>query len=118
MIYFIIIVNVLLAFKLWWDYRAKNKGRIINHGLSAGIDGLIYVISAWFLFGFDAGGWIVIAIGYRWIFFDLLFNKLNGWKWNHYGRSSWQDRQLKKLGKYHLIPKFALIIIGIIIIFI
>ena len=113
---YILIVNALLAFKLWWDKRAKTKGRIINHSLSAAIDGLIYSVSAWFCFGWDAGGWIVVAIAYRWILFDLIFNAINEWEWNHYGSSSRLDRWLTRLDKWHLAPKIILLIFGIIII--
>ena len=113
---YILIVNLLLAFKLWWDKRAKDSGRIINHGLSAAIDGLLYTLSAWFLFGWDAGGWIVLAIGYRWLSFDILFNIINGWKWDHYGTSSKLDKFLLSIGKFHLLPKMLLIILGILII--
>lgn len=118
-LYFAIIVNLLLAFKLWWDYRAKNKKhRIINHGLSAAIDGLIYTVSAWFLFGFDAGGWILLAIGYRWIMFDFLFNKLNDDDWDHYGLSSKLDRFMRVLGKWHLVPKILTIVLAVALILI
>ena len=113
---FIVAVNLLLGFKLWWDKRAKDSGRIINHLLSAAIDGCFYVFLAWYCTGWDAGGWIIIAIGYRWIMFDLLFNILNKDPWNHYGNSSWLDKQLKRCGKWHLVPKILLILIGIIII--
>lgn len=114
--YFIIIVNTLLVFKLWWDKRAKDSGRIINHSLSAAIDVFIYTISGWFLFGWDAGGWILSAIGYRWIMFDLLFNLVNNDSWNHYGKSSCTDRFLIKLGKFHLVPKICLILLSAILI--
>jgi hypothetical protein len=111
-----LIFLVLLIFKLYWDKRAKNKGRIINHPLSAAIDGLIYIISAWFLFGWDAGGWIVLAIALRWILFDILFNVINDWEWNHYGSSSRLDRWLTRLDVWHLAPKVILLIFGIVII--
>ncbi len=110
---FIIIVNILLGFKLYWDKRAKNKGRIINHAFSATVDTLIYILSAWWLFGVDAGGWIISALGYRWIFFDLLFNKMNGWKWNHYGLSSRIDRFMFVVGKWHIVIKLTLFLSGI-----
>jgi hypothetical protein len=114
--YFIIIVNLILVFKLFWDTIAKDSGRIINHSLSAAIDGLLYTLSAWVCFGWDAGGWIVLAIGYRWIVFDILFNIINGWKWNHYGTSSKLDKFLLSLGNFHLVPKILLIAIGILLI--
>ena len=116
MIWFILIVNILLGFKLWWDKRAKDSGRIINHLLSAAIDGFIYTISAWFFFGWDAGGWIILGIGYRWIVFDIIFNLINGWKWNNYGKSSRLDRFLLSLGDFHLLPKILLIITGLLLI--
>lgn len=116
LIWFINIVTILLLFKIWWDKRAKDSGRIINHSLSAAIDGLLYTLSAWFLFGWDSGGWIVLAIGYRWLLFDISFNLVNGWKWNHYGLSSKLDKFLHSLGKFHLLPKIFIIALGIILI--
>ena len=113
-----LIFFVLLAFKLWWDYRAKSKGRIINHSLSALRDVLIYIVSAWLLFGWDAGGWILLALGLRWLLFDLFFNLINGWDWNHYGDSSSIDQSMKKLGKWHLIPKILIILMSVVIILI
>ena len=112
-----LIVNALLGFKLWWDWRTKNiKKRIINHSLSAAIYGLLYTISAWFLFGWDSGGWIVLAIGYRWLLFDFFFNLINDWEWNHYGSSSKLDKFLLNLGDFHLVPKLVTLFIGIILI--
>jgi len=113
---YIIIVNALLAFKLWWDKRAKDKGRVINHSLSAAIDVFIYVVSAWFCVGWDAGGWIVLAIGYRWLMFDIIFNVINEWEWNHYGSTSRLDRWLTRLNGWHLAPKIILIIFGVLLI--
>jgi len=108
---------LLLIFKLWWDYRAKNvKKRIINHELSALIDGTIYLVSGWFLLGWSVGGWLILVVGLRWLLFDIIFNMLNGWRWDHYGRSSGVDRFLIKMGKFHLAPKIGLILLGIILI--
>lgn len=112
-----LIVNALLAFKLWWDYRAKKSGRIINHFQSATIDGLLYAVAAYFLFDLQlAISMFLFAVGYRWIFFDLIFNKINGWKWNHYGTSSKLDLFLAKCGKWHFLVKLIPIILGVLII--
>lgn len=107
-----------------WFYK-KHYGKIINHALSAGIDGSIYFISAYLLFcapDFCSVrfmiGLMLATVGARWVFYDLLYNWINHHEWDHYGTSAWQDRQLKKLGKYHMIPKFLLIILGLILIFI
>lgn len=108
------------AFGDWW-YK-KNKKKIINHFLSAVIDGSIYFLSAYFLFcapdwcsiGFMFGI-MLTSIGARWIIYDLVYNCINKHEWDHYGNSSWQDRQLKKLGKWHLIPKLLLIALGLIL---
>ena len=112
-----IIVNLLLAFKVIWDYQAKNEEhRIINHGRSAIIDGAIYVLAAWLLHG-----WVyiipltLIAVGYRWIVFDLAFNLANRDKWNHYGTSSVLDRFLTKMGNYHLLIKAIPVVAGLLI---
>jgi hypothetical protein len=122
MVWFIGIVNALLAFKLAWDWYAKNKQkRVINHTQSALIDGVIYVGSAIYLFGLEqAAGWVIIAIAYRWIFFDLLFNLLNGWPLFYCGQSSKIDRLADKLDgrddencALALIMKIIILIIGI-----
>lgn len=115
LIYFCIFL-VLLAFKLWWDKRAKDSGRIINHTLSAAIDGILYTVPAWFLFGWSCGGWILLLISLRWLLFDILFNLINGWKWNNYGTSSKLDKFLHSLGPFHLVPKVLLVITAIILI--
>lgn len=115
--YFLIIVNILLAFKLWNDRRLHlDPNKKVNHPLSAAIDGGMYIISSWLLFGWGAIGWIVLAIGYRWLMFDLLFNLINHWEWNYYGSSSVLDKFLINLGEFHLLPKIILIIAGILII--
>ena len=112
----------MLIFKLWWDYRAKNKKkRIINHLQSSLIDGGIYLVSSVLLFHNDIStvfGAVFLALGFRWVAFDILFNLLNGWKWNHYGQSSKLDLFLKRCGKYHMIPKGIVLLIGIILILI
>ena len=110
------IFTILLGFKLWWDWRAKSRGRIINHFRSALIDGLIYGISGYLLFGWRFIGWFVLVIGIRWLLFDFFFNLINGWEWNHYGSSSKLDKFLLNFGDFHLLPKFGLILIGIILI--
>jgi len=116
-IFYILIVNGLLRFKLWWDWRAKNiKKRVINHSLSAAIDTFIYLVSSWYLFGWDAGGWLILALGYRWLMFDIFFNLSNKDEWWHYGDSSKLDKFLVAMGNFHLVPKIALIILGITII--
>jgi len=111
------IFSILLAFKLWWDWRAKTKKkRIINHFRSALIDGLVYGISGYLLFEWRFIGWFVLVIGLRWILFDFFFNLINGWEWNHYGSSSKLDKFLINLGDFHLLPKIGIIITGILLI--
>ena len=58
-------------------------------------------------------GWIVSAAAFRWIAFDILFNIIQGWEWTHYGKSAWLDKQLTKLGRWHLVPKIILLLTGI-----
>lgn len=116
-----LIVNGLLAFKLIWDYQAKNKEhRVINHGRSALIDVAIYIISGYLIYkDFRiVGAILLISLGYRWIMFDIIFNLLNKDKWNHYGESSLLDKILKKTGKFHLVIKALPIILGLILIYI
>ena len=118
MLYFAGIFTALLIFKLIWDYRAKNKQkRVINHLQSSIIDGSIYVASSILLFGFNltAVAYTLIAIGSRWLLFDIIFNLLNGWKWNHEGESSKTDKFLKKFGKWDMLIRVIPIIIGILI---
>jgi len=115
MIYFTLLVVVLLAFKLGWDYYAKNvRKRIIDHRRSAVIDGVLYTVCLLY-FGLNFG-WFFIALSFRWIFFDLFFNLLNKDAWNHYGTSSLLDKILIKTGKYHLLIKLIPILAGLIIV--
>jgi hypothetical protein len=81
------------------------------------IDGCIYVVSSLFLFNdwFDAIGFVVMASGYRWLVFDLLFNWLNGWKWNHEGVSPDLDKFMKKMGPWAEPIKIGVIIAGYLI---
>jgi len=114
-----LVVNILLVFKLFWDTRAKRKGRVINHRRSVVIDGTIYAISVFLLFRFD---WIImlavffISVGYRWLMFDTLFSKINWNKWRFYGTSSRLDKLLSKVGKWDTLIKIIPIIIGLILI--
>ena len=113
MVWFVLIVNALLAFKLIWDYQATEKeGRVINHARSAIVDGFIYFVSAYFLMD-NFLAWVIIAVGYRWVMFDLLFNLIRGKAWDYYGTIAFTDKLLKKLGKFHLLPKVTLIVIGV-----
>lgn len=80
------------------------------------IDGSIYVVSSYFLFDIvPAIGFVIMAAGYRWLAFDLLFNWLNKWKWNHEGASSTLDRFMKKMGVFAEPIKLAIIVIGYLI---
>jgi len=111
-----LIVTVVLAFKVVWDYIAKTNGRIISHSRSALIDVSVYVFSAGLLFYPDVmniAGAVVLACGYRWIAFDILFNLANKDKWDHYGTSSKLDLLMTKAGKYHLLIKAVPIAIGL-----
>lgn len=115
-LYQILIINILLIFKIWWDYRAKGNGRIINHIRSAAIDLTIYLISSYLLFKPDLLliiGWVIISLSYRWILFDAIFAKINWGVWVFYGTSSWTDRQLLKVGKYHFLIKLIPLFIGL-----
>ena len=119
-IIYIAIFIILLLFKGWWDHRAKKKGRIINHGRSAIIDGALYVVAAYFLFCAPVwcGVWFMVGIvwtsfAFRWLLYDLLYNKINGEKWNHYGGSALLDKFMIWTGSYHLIVKLIILGIGI-----
>ena len=119
MIWYILIVNSLLAFKLAYDYHAKNvEHRIINHTISIIVFGIIMLVAAWFLLGFEAGKWIVLTMGYWWLMFDLLFNLINKDKYNHIGGSAGTDKMLKWIeskGISQYVPKLLLIGIGILL---
>ena len=116
----------LLAFKLWWDYRAKNKHkRVINHTKSALIDVLIYTTSSAILFGWEFWKWVLLACALRWILFDAVFNLLNGWKWNFCGNSSKIDYTIDKLDgvddevcKLGILLKSLLLIISLMLLMI
>jgi len=124
---FILIVVILLGIKLAWDWKAKNQEkRIINHARSAMVDGGIYVLSSWILFLPDAyliAGAVILALGFRWIAFDILFNLLNKDKWDHCGDSSFLDRwsdyldgdSLNNRCNLYLLIKAVPIIIGIVL---
>jgi len=128
-IIYIIFVNAMIAFKLWWDTRAKNNGRIINHGKSVMFDGLLYVISAlgliYWMDGYEIW-WSIFAIlaaaSWRWIWFDAIFAKINWGVWEKYGTSSKLDvllsRLKKAIGKLHHLIKLLPALIGIILVII
>lgn len=126
--YFIIIVNLLLIFKLYWDHRARTKdGRVINHGRSLWIDMLIYSGASIFLFGVSWSGlaWVFTAVMYRGFVFDLFYNLIFHNKWSYCGNNSKIDKvadafdgtrdNICVLGFF---IKLILIIIGIILIII
>lgn len=96
--YYIIIVNILLSFKLYWDHRARTKdGRVINHGRSLLIDMFIYSGASIILFGVSWSGlvWVFLATMYRGLLFDLFYNLIFHNKWSYCGDSSkideWSD---------------------------
>ncbi len=117
-IIYIIIFLFLLGFKAWWDKRSKDNGRVINHLQSAVIDTSLYVISAWFLFGFlKMGGVVILSLGIRWLLYDLIYNFVNKHEYNHLGDSSKLDLWLKKQKISQYVFKGVVIIIGIILIY-
>lgn len=98
--YFIIFVNVLLGFKLFWDHRARVKHkRVIDHGLSLSIDMILYSGMSIFLFGVSWIGvaWVFTATMYRGLVFDLLYNLIFNNKWAYCGDSSRVDEFLDEL---------------------
>lgn len=123
-LWFWLIVVFLLLFKLWWDTMNKRKrGRVINHSLSAAIDGVLYVAAGWFFFGWSAGGWIVMAIAIRWIGFDLLYNLVNEKKWSFCSNSAKLDQWGDKLDGEDdddcavlMLLKIVIMIIGVLIV--
>ena len=117
---YIIFINALLVFKLWWDWKSKKSGRIINHTKSAMVDGLLYIIASVLCFTivrnlsfWVAIGAVIIAASYRWIAFDAIFAKINWGTWDKHGTSSKIDVWLVKQGRYHFFIKLIPIAIGI-----
>jgi len=109
---FFAIVNLLLIIKLAWDWYAKNKQkRVISHSRSVLFDGALYAIFVYII----PLSWTYILTGgaYRWIFFDYFFNKLNGWRWDHYGKTSRIDVFMGKTGKWHIVIKLAVLIFSL-----
>ena len=109
------IINALLIFKLGWDWYAKNKQkRVIDHFRSALIDGIIYAMSIYFLK--ISWFYLLFAVSYRWIVFDIAFNKLNGWSWDNYGSTSKIDLFMKKTGKWHIAIKLIILTLSTVLI--
>jgi len=119
MIIHLLIFSGLLTFKLWWDKRAKDSGRVINHTRSGIIDFLGYAISIYFFCGLGIFGMIsvlALTLDLRWILFDIGFNLLNNDKWNHTGNSSFLDVFLDKIdGARDNLSKYGIIIKGILL---
>ena len=106
--------------KLMHDYHAKNvEHRIIDHTKSAIEDTSIFIAAALLIFVgltemglYTAVGAVGLALSFRWILFDILFNIANGDKWDHTGKSSSMDRALAKYGQWlKLLPLIISIII-------
>lgn len=118
---FIIVINLIIASKVWLDWRAKNKEhRIINHTVSSVISGSLYILASIIILGVWGKfhwsvliGSVILAVSWRWIIFDLVFAKLNWGVWDKHGTSSRVDVFLTKLGKYHYLIKLVPIAIGI-----
>lgn len=108
-----------IVFKLFWDKRAKDSGRIINHTQSAIIDGLIYVASIYFLTDLGIVDMILmfaLTCVLRWTIFDIGFNLINGDKWNHAGNSAKLDLFLDKIdGEKDNISKYGIVIKAVLI---
>ena len=119
MVKFTIVIFLLLAFKMWWDTRAKDKyKRVINHTKSSIIDILLYTLSSILIFDkwYVILGYIILGLSIRWIFFDPIFSKINWGVWDFHGTSSTIDRFLTRLGKYHFFIKLVPVLIAIIFI--
>ena len=124
MIWFAIIVNALLIYKLIHDWYVKNRLlKTPSHKGSAIFDTVIYTASALFLTNWkwiEALGLVLLAWGYRGLFFDLIFNLMNHWKFDFCGDSSKIDETVDKLDgkddnscKLGIVLKIVLILIGI-----
>lgn len=106
----------------WW-YKNKKK-KIINHGLSSGIDIAIYIVAGYFfiiapyepvsvLFSI---GVLVTTLSMRWWLYDLIYNIINKEKYNHLGGSAGLDQLLKwfeNKGISQYIIKGLALLIGI-----
>lgn len=125
LIYIAIFISQLgiKAFGDWWYKKYEKK--IINHGASVIIDGLIYTLAAYFLFCAPNQCSVLFMFGIVWLsgstrglLYDLIYNWINNHRWNHYGNSAYWGKIMKKVGKWHMLVKFGLIVIGIILIII
>lgn len=112
LIYFTFIA-VLIAFKVFWDWYAKNKQkRVISHVRSAIIDVVLYSAAAIYFFGLiHSIAYIILSLSLRWIAFDLFFNLANGDRWNHLGKSSKLDIFLSRF-KYPILIKLIPVAVG------
>ena len=115
--YFLLAILPLIVFKLWWDIRAKNKGRVINHTLSATIDMVLYFTIAYLLTGdlMRSGYLLLVGLLLRWNVFDIAWNLLNKMKWNYLGNYSILDKIGKKIGNTIYFILKAIILITIIL---
>jgi len=120
-----IVFTALLLFKLWNDTRLKNKGLVVWHILSAGIDVLLYS-TVILLLPFPELkqniGQLLIMLSARWVLFDAIFSKMHWGTWDKHGLSSHIDVFLlwtaQYLGKWHFLVKLIPLSIGILLIYI
>jgi len=117
MIFHFAIFLAQLSFKVFWDKRAKDSGRIINHFRSALLDIAGYCTSIFVFIREDYIGMIsllFLTCMMRWTLFDICFNIVNKDKWNHTGNSSVLDVFLDKIdGLKDNVSKYGIVIKGI-----
>ena len=111
---YIAVVNVMLLIKLAYDrYSKLVKKEIVNHDLSAGIDTFVYFIVV--LLAGMPFAYILVALSYRWIMFDWLFDMIDKDSTSLYGSSSKIDIFMVKLGKWHIYVKAGVFAISLIL---
>ena len=100
---YILIVHLYIAFKLWWDHRARTRDkRVINHRTSGAVNVLLYTSSALVLLVPQYGWWVAGCIlwssfFWKWLLFDLGYNIIFKNKWSYCGNWSWIDKKVDLL---------------------
>lgn len=122
MILYTILILVFIIIKLVKDTKKRKAGVIINHSFSALIDTTLYWLTATVVGLFTywpVDNWLFLKLTFfglsmRWLFFDLLFSKVNYQVWEYYGTSSVMDKYCtmikNKIGSAIHIKAFLLVL--------
>ena len=100
LIIYILIVNAYIVAKLWYDWLIRTRyKRVINHMVSGAVNLLLYAGSAYFLLEPEYERYQVVCIVWislfwKWIAFDIGYNKIFNNKWSYCGDNSWMDQKI------------------------